>query len=765
MKRTIAAVLVALMTILCIGGGYSESDALNDGIEAEEIILDQLPEPEQESEEDMAIGDKLVNLDDLKVAYDKQQEDVTELKSATDYIALGKTTISPTTGWGSYPFTIRKGWKYKFSATAGQTVFKGIYPDGTYTTDTIISFASSTTQDYIATDDLIGLRGYNNSSGAVVTIETAESIIGLKGRIDSNESEIEELSESIGKTNDNVNNLAVGKFNISPTTGWENYDCIIRRGWKYKFSATAGQTVFKGIYPNGSTTQDNIISFSSSTTQEYTATDDFIGLRGYNNASGAVVTIETDYCIEKLKEKTDSNAVEIASVESELISRIVESAKTANEDTKLAYEMFPADFYFTGKIQPLAMPDQTFESMGVNIYTDGRTYFTDYDIKKNKNTGGTTYYFSPNGNDNNNGLTEDKPKKSMRSMSGSIANGDTFILLDGLYKYDLMLQKIEKSINIIAKNPGKAIVSNASNDYVYQKVTGYTHVWSTERSNVRNVLFRIKGDNFAKLLIKSSIAEVEATPMSCAFISNIVYLNVGDYTPTNDNVFLNLALGNALVNVLSETQNVNLYLEGITFIGGEHGVVYFINSASYKYSKLYAKDCQFLNGYGSDYNSVMIGGCDSVFVNCRASYATRDGFGYHTENSQICHSVEINCEGSCNGFDDNHRNNNGSTTHDGGYVIRINGNYHDNNGPNVADSSSGSKSLNVRCMAYDTIPWIDDGTNSDFRCASEGVEMWLYSCKAFGSMYGLYNQSGSTMHLKNTTYERRAGGGTYDEMD
>lgn len=74
------------MTILCIWGGYSESDALNDGIEAEEIILDQPPEPEQESEEDMATGDKLVNLDDLKVTYDKQQEDTNSLKSALNDI-------------------------------------------------------------------------------------------------------------------------------------------------------------------------------------------------------------------------------------------------------------------------------------------------------------------------------------------------------------------------------------------------------------------------------------------------------------------------------------------------------------------------------------------------------------------------------------------------------------------------------------------------------------------------------------------------------
>ena len=101
MKRTIASVLVAIMTILCIGGGYSESDALNDGIEAEEIILDQLPEPEQESEEDMATGDKLVNLDDLKVTYDKQQEDTNSLKSAlTSFVEVELGTM--TSGYVKY---------------------------------------------------------------------------------------------------------------------------------------------------------------------------------------------------------------------------------------------------------------------------------------------------------------------------------------------------------------------------------------------------------------------------------------------------------------------------------------------------------------------------------------------------------------------------------------------------------------------------------------------------------------------------------------
>ena len=140
MKRTIAAVLVAIVTILCIGGGYSESDALSGGIEAEEIIPDQLPEPEQESEEDMATGDKLVNLDDLKVAYDKQQEDTNSIKSALekttspDFITnpgfyingkIGETGQKIGTGGNSliiYSISALKGRQYRVTASNIKTL-------------------------------------------------------------------------------------------------------------------------------------------------------------------------------------------------------------------------------------------------------------------------------------------------------------------------------------------------------------------------------------------------------------------------------------------------------------------------------------------------------------------------------------------------------------------------------------------------------------------------------------------------------------------
>lgn len=85
MKKTIASILAMLITIIYIGWGYSESDVLNGGTEKKEIVLDQLSESDQEREDNMAAGDKLVNLEDLKISHDKNQGDITDLKSATVY--------------------------------------------------------------------------------------------------------------------------------------------------------------------------------------------------------------------------------------------------------------------------------------------------------------------------------------------------------------------------------------------------------------------------------------------------------------------------------------------------------------------------------------------------------------------------------------------------------------------------------------------------------------------------------------------------------
>lgn len=423
---------------------------------------------------------------------------------------------------------------------------------------------------------------------------------------------------------------------------------------------------------------------------------------------------------------------------------------------------YPTNYNYLGVINPFVMPDNEFDAFNINIYSDEKNYFSDFDITSKKNEILRTFYISPNGNDSNNGLTQDTPKKTIKSMTNSILDGDTFILLNGVYDRETLPNDISKNINIIAQNSKKASVVFSDNNYIYTKNTSYNNVWETSRSNVQSILFKFDDNCYKRLKAASAINYVDSTPFSFYNSGGTLYINVGSYTPTNDNTMISLALNKPVVNVSSSSQNVKLYLEGIKFFGGSSGTVLFQNSSTYKESALYAKDCEFLGGYGTNYNAVSMLGCDSIFVNCKAAYADRDGFNYHAQNGETSKNLEINCCGFCNGAtDESNNNNNGSTAHDGCIVIRINCLYYGNKGPNIMDTAAsiGSKSLNLHCVAFDSLS-SQDAMNNDIRNGDD-VECWIYGCKFLGSKYNLYNPTGSIMHLKNTIYDNKNGGGQF----
>lgn len=575
--------------------------------------------------------------------------------------------------------------------------------------------------------------------------------------------------EDVGELKSAIEYIAEGKATISPTSGWENYSFTIRKGWKYKFSATAGQTVFKGIYPDGTYTSNNIISFPSTTTQEYTATDDLIGLRGYNSSSG-IVTIATDYNIDGLMNKVGSDESTIQTISTDVNNLksnnklIVENVDASKDNVFNANKAYPTKYNFPGKIEKYPFPDDAFNVYDFNIFTDGYNFYTDFNIEAHKVTTVRTFYFSPEGNNNNTGLSESYPKKSLRSMTSNMQDGDTYIFLDGMYDRETLPGTIGKNVNLIAKNKHGAVIVESDNNYEYSAVTGYGNTWHTTRSNVASILLKIGKDAYARLEKKTSISDVNNTPMSFYNTGSDLYINVSGFTPTNENVFLNLDLGTALLNVDSSSQNVTVYIDGIDFIGGTKGTVLFQNSATYKNSVLYAVDCQFLGGCGDDYNAISMLGCDSYFVNCVAAYADRDGFNYHANNGKLAKHLEIGCSGYCNGLFSAQDNNNGTTCHDGEIAIRINGLYYCNKGPNMSDTASGigGKALFLRCVGFDSLSETD-GMNNDIRPAVD-MEFWVIACNLSGSAYSLYNPTGNTINMKNCIYTNKVGGGTYNDL-
>lgn len=73
--------------------------------------------------------------------------------------------------------------------------------------------------------------------------------------------------------------------------------------------------------------------------------------------------------------------------------------------------------------------------------------------------------------------------------------------------------------------------------------------------------------------------------------------------------------------------------------------------------------------------------------------------------------------------------------HGGGDIIRVNGSYFKNTGPNVADVSNDTDSWNLGCIAYGSKANLDQ--NSDFMVSTATAEMWIDNCFGYGSTNSL----------------------------
>lgn len=94
--------------------------------------------------------------------------------------------------------------------------------------------------------------------------------------------------------------------------------------------------------------------------------------------------------------------------------------------------------------------------------------------------------------------------------------------------------------------------------------------------------------------------------------------------------------------------------------------------------------------------------------------------------------------------------------HDGGYIIRVNGEYHHNSGPNVIDVNEGAQSWCVGVSAHESTA-TSGVSNSDFKNGNVGAsEMWLDSCASFGSEHSLVTAGeGSKTYINNNLLEKQ----------
>jgi hypothetical protein len=388
----------------------------------------------------------------------------------------------------------------------------------------------------------------------------------------------------------------------------------------------------------------------------------------------------------------------------------------------------------------------------INIYRDfNRVYFTDYNIALNKNTGGASYYVDVvNGNDTNNGLTLGTALKNIQT---AVAKSDviTIYLANGGYNKDSGFNgiAITKNINIIGL--GDSVICDTSdvltdfissanpNLYRTTRVIGTLAVYDT------NVL-DANGD-YTKLTKQTDLTVANNTPGSYYTTGSYIFVHPAD---SRDLTGLTAEQAKIVsyvnVNNLVASGNIKIYIENLKLEGGTN---WFKNTGAGQNLEVFAKNCKFK--YTSSQDVFDIDGASLVVVeNCLAARAYEDGFNYHALNNVKPKVIEINCVGRHNGHASDDTDN-GSTMHEGGSIIRLNGEYHHNVGPNVADVSPGNRTWNIACDAHDSLAQsINRG--DFFLMYGSDCKMWNEACKSSNSPYSIWNDNGN-MYLRNCDFE------------
>jgi len=176
--------------------------------------------------------------------------------------------------------------------------------------------------------------------------------------------------------------------------------------------------------------------------------------------------------------------------------------------------------------------------------------------------------------------------------------------------------------------------------------------------------------------------------------------------------------------------NRTIYIENINFAAAP--VPFQMRSSGVgDIPQLYAKNCTFQRSTG---NGLQVVGASLVICqSCSAHGNALDGFNYHAGNGIIPTAIELDCQGINNGIGSEANTNNGSTMHDAGSIVRVNGLYHSNKGPNVADVGE-AQSWNLGCEAHSTLAAAAGGSQSNWYCSGA---MWLDRCRSYGSSFDL----------------------------
>lgn len=373
-----------------------------------------------------------------------------------------------------------------------------------------------------------------------------------------------------------------------------------------------------------------------------------------------------------------------------------------------------------------------------------------FDVAQLAPTGAGVYYVDQDAGSDAWPGTAEQPLKKVATAQ---AKADVIYVKPGLYTRTNGPAGTNMTRSVaIYPWPGQAgtLIMSGHQDGLSWTLDGtYTNTYKTTRSAVSRVLDAsiVDGNgDYTDLTKRASAAEVDANPNSWYLDgSNVLWVRTQDDREPDADIWPMISNG------IRGTGDITIYVQDAHIYGGGYPV-WLANGGAGQSPVLALKNCTM--AYGT-YNGVYGEGVTAYLQNCVAAKNWGDGFNYHILNSVVPKAVEINCVGRHNGEATGVGNDNGSAMHDGGSVCRLNGNYHDNIGPNVIDIDS-ALAWCLGCQANDSA---SDYAGGDVGFSVNG-SMWLHNCVATGNAADLSTAAASTIYVRNCTYGTTGGLGT-----
>jgi hypothetical protein len=417
----------------------------------------------------------------------------------------------------------------------------------------------------------------------------------------------------------------------------------------------------------------------------------------------------------------------------------------------------PVKLPVLGVWKPVETPAGFGWAHGLTIQRKGRRFRAKtFNLAALAPAAAVSYYVKvTGGSDADTGLSWDHALASVQAALGK-ADVDRIYVQAGTYSRNFGWNDVNltRSCSVIGVG-GQAVLSTRVAGLAWSLTAGKTVTYQAARTNVQGVfdmtVLNANGD-YTRYTNVADVDTVEATAGSWTQAGALVHVHTPDGRAADANVFVSLIQYNG-----DAIGNITVYLENLTFQGGITALR-FTSSAAGQTPALYAKNCKFQ--YSTNGNGVTLTGIrTAILQGCEASSNLLDGFNHHAGDGIVPRVIEIDCVSRDNGVTAADTSN-GSSCHDGGSVLRLNGRYYRNKGPNVVEDGA-LESWNLGARAYQANAGAA-GQDVDFMMGTSGT-MWLDRCNSYGSENGLVAGAGTTIHKRKCgTAVADSGGGTID---